>query len=187
MPILDFHERVRSMSLSAAKPTADRRLTPSMDDSTLARGPEPPVTKLGRSIIDIRKLLQGFVKDKLKNGVALSDEEVDHLRQIIRFCCKLSEKAKPYIDYYSLVRVFRHVLRYSTLLPDYIPPHIHRLITSWERNEFNLGIGDNELNDDSASDSGEESEVVSDDDSDVSMDDDSDTRTSVVSKARGSA
>lgn len=85
--------------------------------------------------------------------------------------------------------MFRHVLRYSTLLPDYIPPQIHRLITSWERNEYNLGIDDSELNDGSESGSGEESEeIVSDDDSDISMDDD-DTpgRTSIVSKARGSA
>lgn len=161
---------------------------PSRDGSAPMDGGIPPVTRLGRSIIDIRKLLQGFIKGKLKDGVPLSDEEVDHLRQAIRFCCKVNDKAKPYVEYYQLTRVFRHVLRTSTLLPDYIPPQIHRLITSWERGEYNLATDELDAYDESGSDAEEEAEVSSEEKSDGEyMDEDTSPRASVVPKARGSA
>ena len=175
------------------KTTANASAGPSAGATPPAQGQEPSVTRLGMSILDIRKLLGGFVNDKLRKGIALSDEEVDHLRQIIRFCCKVHVNAKPYIEHYQLIRAFRHVLRSSTLLPDYIPPQIHRLITSWERNEYNLGKDDLDPYDDSEASSGEEAEVSTDDDSDDDLDGDAmdvvgtTQRRTVITKARGLA
>ena len=139
----------------------------------------PPPTRLGRSILDVRKYLGEFVKNKLSKGIPLSDEEVDQLRQMIRFCCRVHENAKPYIEHYHLIRAYRHVLRASQILPDFIPPQIHRLITSWERNEFNLGTDDIDSSEESSSDE----EIGSGD----SAHDDDATVKSIVSKAPGSA
>jgi hypothetical protein len=138
----------------------------------------PPFKRIGQSIFKIRKHLFEFVNNKLSKNIPLSDDEVNALRQIIRFCCRVHENAKPYIEHYQLIRAFRHVLRASQILPDYIPPSIHRLITSWERNEFNLGT--DEI--DSAEESSDE-EMGSGD----SSEEDDATVQSVVSKAPGSA
>ena len=105
-------------------------------------GNTPRMVPVTGNILDeatyvIRVTLQRFVR-KLRGRTALSDDEVKTLSRYIRWCTRQGRDVKPFIEKWELSRAFRHVLRGSQILPEFILPQITMLLFAWSRDEYNL-------------------------------------------------
>lgn len=133
---------------------------------------EPAEPVAARDVFDVqvhkaRVIIQRYVKQKLSRGIALSEPEVHQLVSVIRFCTRLPADAKPYIEKYTLTKALRHVLRASTILPDYLPSQIEVLLSAWARDEYNLDT--NNVGDVDDEESSAESESEDEDDIDEGL------------------
>ena len=127
-----------------------------------------PRTKLETEVHKSRVIIQRFVKS-LSKGLPLSNTEVNQLSHVIRFCSKVGQNAKPFIEKYTLSKALRYLLRSSQILPDFLPPQIEMIIDAWNRDEYNLAPKtNNAVSDDSETGSDDrDSEDESDDDESV--------------------
>ena len=130
--------------------------------SAVGAVPAPARTKLEDKIHRIRIIVQRAVNQKLSKGTPLTEPELEQLAEAIRQCERFSADAKPYLEKWKLTRAIRHVLKYSTLLPDYLPPNIETLLSAWARDEYNL-VTDADNIDDESSVSESESDAESED------------------------
>jgi hypothetical protein len=115
---------------------------PSPLASSTAKEATGPRDKLDIQTHRARVIIQRYVRQKLSVGIPLAPAEINQLVSVIRFCSRLSADAKPYIERYTLNKALRHVLRASSILPDYLPPQIEVLLSAWARDEYNLDIDD---------------------------------------------
>jgi hypothetical protein len=144
-------------------------------DSALSQvEPAPTIQRshLEEQIYKCRVILGRFVKNNLSLSIPLSADDIPHLARVIHYCGKLGRDAQPFLEKHGIVRAFRHVLRSSRILPDFIPPQIEMVIDAWSRGEYNFHP---------ATDYTVADDAVTDDESVTSPDDDDfDQSTAVI-------
>ena len=131
--------------------------TPAAGATTLVSNVQPDKdSKLYQQILLCRVVLQRWLHQKLEQNTKLTDDENAKLAQMIHYCSRLGENAKPILAEKKVAKAFKALLQHSQLLGDGIPPQIVMLLEAWKAGHYNLAPVDDA--------------AISDDDSDIETD-----------------
>ena len=114
------------------------KASPSPSSSVVSNAPLDKESKLYNEVLLCRVILQRWVREKLSRGIKLTDDENTKLCQIIHYCSRLGENAKPFLEEKKVAKAFKAVLKHSQLLTDGIPPQIGMLLEAWRAGHYNL-------------------------------------------------
>lgn len=145
---VDVKSEPDTMDVEAARPAATA--------SVVGNVQLDKKSKLYNQVLLCRVILQRWRHEKLENNTKFTDDENTKLSQMIHYCSRLGENAKPILDEKKVAKAFNAYLKYSQLLGDGIPPQIVMLLEAWKAGQYNFAPADDA--------------AISDDDSDIESD-----------------